>query len=453
MHREFEQHFKNLFGKDYERFIEAIDRKPNVSIRLNSDKVIEVHFDQTKEVPWCKGAYFLKERPAFYADPLHHAGAYYVQDASSMFFTRAVDFSRPMLALDLCAAPGGKSTLILSRLNAESILISNELDLNRNKVLVENLNRWGNANSVVTNANSKQFLDFKNIFDLVVVDAPCSGEGMFRKDQVSLEQWSPNFVDGCAKIQKSLVDDAANLTADGGTLIYSTCTFEPAENENQIRSLVDNFNFEPITIEVEEDWNVDQFDIKTSKGTFKGYFFYLHKAAGEGQFICPMRKVGNAKKMKFSASRKGIFQSLGKKEEKLIRDFIQIPANYNLTEINGVVHAYQADYEALLSSLKKSIPLWKLGIKIGEVNGKNFKPNHELALSQFAKSFESRFELDYTEAISYLKRETLNVNPEWKKGWGLVTYKNVPMGWAKNIGTRINNYFPKELVLRKAVKI
>ncbi|MFY0673318.1 MAG: tRNA/rRNA cytosine-C5-methylase [Bacteroidia bacterium] len=450
MHREFEQHFRKLFAEDYERFIEAINERPKVSIRLNSNKLKESHFQDSIDIPWAKDAYFLPERPKFYADPLHHGGAYYVQESSSMFFGNFIQENKPMLALDLCGSPGGKSSLILNKLNAESLLVSNELDINRNKVLVENLNRWGNTNVVVTNAASHQFLPLKNRFDLVVVDAPCSGEGMFRKDKVALEQWSPNFVKSCAAIQSEIIDDAYKLTAPGGMLIYSTCTFEPQENEHQIKRLVEKFDLEPVSTVIDKNWGVVEKQIETSKGRFPCYYFHLHLAQGEGQFVCVMRKTAYESETASVRVKKPI-QNLSKANKDVIENFVEIDQTYALTEINGVVHSYPKKYHSFIEQLRSLAPLWKLGTRIGEVSKKNFKPNHELAMSQLSKNFKNSFDLNYDEAIDFLKRRPLKVKEAYKSGWGLAKFKGISLGWAKNVGNRLNNNFPKELALRKEI--
>lgn len=450
MHREFEQHFIKLFAEDYERFIEAINETPKVSIRLNPNKLEQCHFQDSESIPWAKNAYFLPERPKFYADPLHHAGAYYVQESSSMFFGNFIDGKKPMLALDLCASPGGKSTLILSKLNAESLLVSNELDIKRNKVLVENLNRWGNTNVVVSNAASHQLLPLKNQFDLVVVDAPCSGEGMFRKDKVALEQWSPNFVTSCANVQSDIVRDAFELTKPGGLLIYSTCTFEPEENELQIKQLVEQFDLEPVAAPIDESWGVIEKQIETSKDCFPCYYFYLHLAKGEGQFVCALRKSIDSNVAENVRITKPL-QKVNKTHRAVINEFFKIDDTLELTEINNVVHAYPKAYQLIIEQIRSLVPLWKLGTRVGEVSNKNFKPNHELAMSQMVQNFENNFEVDFKEAIDYLKRMPLKVKPEYKKGWGLVKFEGVSLGWAKNVGNRLNNSFPKELILRKEV--
>ncbi|MBI1184068.1 rRNA cytosine-C5-methyltransferase [bacterium] len=451
MHQEFETHFRKLFGSDYQLFVDAIGEKPVVSVRFNSHKQASGRlFDQGKAVPWNDRAFWLPERPAFYADPLHHAGAYYVQEASSMFFARALQFDKALLALDLCAAPGGKSTLLLNLLSHDSLLISNELDMNRNKVLVENINRWGNYNVAVTNGHSRAFLPFKNQFDLVLVDAPCSGEGMFRKDKTSLEQWSPNFVASCAAIQQPLLHDAAELVAPGGKLVYSTCTFEFDENEGQLLKLLDNKDFEPVDIEIEDSWGIEKRYVAARGKRFPVYYFLLHKVQGEGQFVAVLQKADEEalpKNMKKGKT----FSSVAKADREVVQRFIDLPPSIELVEVNHSLHAIPAAYSGFLAELKNHVPLWKLGTKIGEVSGKNFKPSHELALSQLAANFKVSFEVDYAQAIDYLKRQPLPVQEGYQKGWGLVKYRNVALGWAKNIGSRLNNYLPHDLMLRKNV--
>lgn len=452
MHRDFEAHFRNIFGDSYNKFVKAIESSPSTAIRLNEEKEAALSFEGLKPIPWAENAFWLERRPAFYADPLHFSGAYYVQDPSSMFFTNGIDFSKVQTALDLCAAPGGKSTHLLSKLSPEALLVSNELDMQRNKVLVENLNRWGRVNSVVTNGRSSAFAGLKEVFDLVLLDAPCSGEGMFRKDQKSLDQWSPNLVESCALIQSELIEDAARLVKPGGYLVYSTCTFEKAENEDRVAQVAEDYGFEPCRIPVPNGANIVEKEVLIGNQMYPSYHLFFHELEGEGQFVCVMRKAANESTQPKLRIKNNKLQELKPVEIARVKAFIDVPEGISLMLYNDMVYGIPSQHMDLQRWLMSSMPLWKLGIKMGQFAGKDFKPHHELALSTLAAGFSRRVEVGYNQAIAYLKREPLVLGAEEPKGWILITYKGLGLGWVKNLGNRVNNYLPKELTLRKDIK-
>ena len=238
----FIEQIKTLFPDDYTAFLDAVSLPPAVSIRLK--KGVSTDIDDI--VPWCKSGRYLSGRPQFTLDPLFHAGNYYVQEASSMFLLFALEkyASSDALVLDLCAAPGGKSTLISDFLNKDGFLISNEYVPQRANILAENILKWGNPNCAVTNASSQQFAKLKGVFDVVVVDAPCSGEGMFRKDDVAIDEWSLDNVHKCVDRQREILSNAWQCLAGNGILIYSTCTFNDLENERNVEWLINEFDAE-----------------------------------------------------------------------------------------------------------------------------------------------------------------------------------------------------------------
>lgn len=452
MHRDFEAHFKNIFGSSYDVFLEAISSSPSTAIRLNKHKASELPFGGLSPIPWAEGAFWLARRPPFYADPLHFSGAYYVQDPSSMFFTGGIDFSKVHTALDLCAAPGGKSTHLLSKMNADALLVSNELDIQRNKVLVENLNRWGYVNNAVTNGRSSAFSGLEEVFDLVLLDAPCSGEGMFRKDQKSLEQWSPNLVESCALIQEELIEDAARLVKPGGYLVYSTCTFEKAENENRVAQVVEAFGFEGVSIPIPAGSAIKESILAVAGVPYPCYHLFFHELEGEGQFVCVMRKKEGDDVQRKLRIKNNKLQELKPAEVDRVNVFISLPSELTLVSYDGMVYAVSTDHLELQRWLMSTMPLWKLGVKVGQFAGKDFKPHHELALSHLVSDFTAKVEVGYDNAIGFLKREPIKVPTETEKGWLLVTYKGLGLGWIKNLGNRVNNYLPKELTLRKDIK-
>lgn len=448
MHSEFDNHFRNLLANRYSRFIEAINEDPVVSVRPNPKKSTDyTHLNFDEVIPWHESAYWLKERARFYADPLHFAGAYYVQEASSMFFANLIKSEKPLLALDLCAAPGGKSTLLLDSLHPESLLVSNELMPDRNKVLVENLNRWGRSNVLVSQNKSSDFKRFKGSFDLVLVDAPCSGEGMFRKDNKSLKQWSPQLVTACAQTQREILRDAVDLLKEEGLLIYSTCTFEPEENEKQVQWIVNESSYEWQSVESETAGaGPERIEIATNQGDIQAYMFPL-EGKGEGQFVCGLRKVSKKHPRVLSARDK--MTKASRQEHQLLHKFVKDAKEHSYVTHKGMYFAISAKWEREIAALR-SLQLRKMGVNLGKPSPKSWIPHHELALTTDITLDVNRIELGYDEAIKYLKGELINETGD-ETGWYLATYKEMGIGWSKNIGSRWNNYMPKTLRLRKEV--
>ncbi|MCD7710974.1 MAG: RsmB/NOP family class I SAM-dependent RNA methyltransferase, partial [Porphyromonadaceae bacterium] len=285
----FSSRMRTLLGNEYEAFDAALHTAPQVSLRLNPSKGIPS--PAYTPVPWCREGYYLDTRPAFTFDPLLHAGAYYVQEASSMFLDfllrRLID--RPVRYLDLCAAPGGKSTLALSALPAGSLLICNEVVRTRTSILAENLMKWGGDNLIVTRNSAADFGALRHYFDVILVDAPCSGEGMFRKEEQAVTEWSPNQIACCTERQREILSDVWEALSPGGLLLYSTCTYNREENEEIGSFLARRFQAEPLWIETPSEWHISpSFDT-----ALPAYRFFPHRTRGEGLFMMALRKPGN----------------------------------------------------------------------------------------------------------------------------------------------------------------
>ena len=302
-----------LMGDErFERYLQSFEEPAPVSIRLNPKKSLEFRGESLEvvdgeQVPWCRDGYYLKERPNFTFDPLFHAGCYYVQEAASMFLDEilrqiagdcpcceersGLQRDCPPRALDLCAAPGGKSTLLRAALPVDCVLYSNEPVRNRASILLENVTKWGYQNHIVTNAYPKDYRKAKMRFDLILCDVPCSGEGMFRKDEATIREWSPGQVEKCWQLQREIVSDAWACLNPGGILIYSTCTFNTKENEENIRWILSEYDAEVIQIETKPEWNItgsllDGF-------TEPVYRFIPGISRGEGLFLCVLRKANH----------------------------------------------------------------------------------------------------------------------------------------------------------------
>ena len=278
----FVERMKVMLGADYAAFEQALQSPPPVSVRVN-DK-LKNYTPSAYRVPWCDSGYYLDERPLFTADPFLHAGVYYVQEASSMFLKHVVKsfLADAVCVLDLCAAPGGKSTLLLESLPDNTLLVSNEIIRSRAQILAENITKWGNPNVVVTNNAPKDFQQLPQFFDAVLVDAPCSGEGMFRKDAGAIQEWSMQNVQNCAIRQKDILQDVWDSLKDNGLLIYSTCTYNREENEEQIAWICSELGAEHLEIDISEFNGIVESDY--------GYRFYPHKIRGEGLFMAVLRK-------------------------------------------------------------------------------------------------------------------------------------------------------------------
>ena len=287
---------KGVEGFDEKSFIDVHENSRQVvSIRINPAKISASPFPESKPIPWSSTGYYLPDRPSFTLDPLLHAGAYYVQEASGMFLEQClkqtIDLSLPLKVLDLCAAPGGKSTLIQSFLSEESLLVSNEVIKSRASILVENISKWGNENVIVTNNDPRDFSRLPEYFDVIVADAPCSGSGLFRRDVNAIDEWSIGAVESCSLRQQRILSDAYVSLKQNGVLIYSTCSYSPEENEQICDWLIRNYDVTPLKIAVNPNWNIvyTESDLRAA-----GYRFFPDKIRGEGFFIACFRKNDGA---------------------------------------------------------------------------------------------------------------------------------------------------------------
>lgn len=436
---------KKDFNIEGERLFDD-NAEPVTSIRLNPFKPSE-KFSADAAVPWCINGRYLDLRPSFIADPLFHAGCYYVQEASSMFLEQAlkqtVDLSSSLRILDLCASPGGKSTLINSLINDESLLVSNEIIKTRVPPLADNLAKWGTMNTVVSNNDPKDFNRLEGYFDALVVDAPCSGSGMFRKDPETIKQWSESAVELCSQRQQRILADVYRALKEDGILIYSTCSYSKEENEVIADWLKDEFEIESLRLELKDDWGVEE--TQSDKHHCYGYRFYPHQVKGEGFFLACFRKKESTSDAKFYKERlpninKNSLDFL-KQWTDTVEDLFVLPAGDDYT---AIYKHHQID----LAILQAKLYLKKSGVRLGRMAGKDLIPDHELALSLILNPDLSRIEVSAEEAISYLRKDELKL-AGYPLGWTLITYKGYPLGWVKVLPNRINNYYPKEIRILK----
>ena len=293
----FTEYTRQLMGEErFERYLQSFEEDAPVSIRLNPRKSGEWKVESGERIDWCRNGYYLKQRPNFTFDPLFHAGCYYVQEAASMFLDEVLrqklSIVNCQLSIDFCAAPGGKSTLLRSALPDNCVLYSNEPVRQRASILLENVEKWGYPNHIVTNAYPRDYRKAKMKFDLILCDVPCSGEGMFRKDPATIGEWSPQNVEKCWQLQRDIVSDAWTCLNDGGLLIYSTCTFNTKENEENIRWILSEFDdAEVLPIETKPEWNITGSLLEGF--TEPVYRFIPGISRGEGLFLCALRKANH----------------------------------------------------------------------------------------------------------------------------------------------------------------
>lgn len=428
------------------------------SIRLNPFKAAPLAFTAAGSVPWCAGGLYLAERPVFTLDPLFHAGAYYVQEASSMFvqhaFVALADRSgAPLRVLDLCAAPGGKSTLLAGLLRNEDLLVSNEVIQPRAAILAENLSRWGKMNTWVTHNDPKDFGKLEPYFDVMLIDAPCTGSGLWRKDEDALEEWSPEHVKLCSDRQKRIVADALPALKPGGLLLYATCSYSPEENEEVLDWLCDNLELETEAVPLQEGWQV--IATQSAKHKAAGYRFYPWKLQGEGFFLAAFRKTGAetetvARKDKHDKKKgQGSGRNKSKDESARWARFMDVPltAIERNEEYYGLHPEHVKDYEYLQPLLR----IKKTGTALGKLAGKDEIPDHELALSIHLSAAIPRLEVSRDEALQFLKKEEIR-KEHTLKGWQVVTFEGLGLGWGKWLPNRMNNYFPKNWRIRMDIR-
>lgn len=456
---EFTSRMKDMLGEsEYDQFDKAITSTSPTSIRVNPLKPsMDIPYGQI--VPWCKTGRYLEQRPSFTFDPLFHAGSYYVQEASSMFVNHIIStlISEPSTVLDLCAAPGGKSTLAISALPQGSVLIANEIVRQRANILAENITKWGNPNTIVTNNCASDFQPLGPIFDLIICDAPCSGEGMFRKDPQSIDEWSTANVAMCQERQREILSDIWQCLKPGGLLIYSTCTYNTLENEENAVWAAEQLGAELISIDIPSEWNVS--GNKLSNSNFSTFRFFPHKTQGEGFFACIMRKNSDAeisptRTSKNKEHKKGADNRKGKElpMPKDIKQWLSHPEQYTFKSTTTSHTAFPTQHIHLLEQALAHLKVIHYGITIANIKGKAIIPAHSLAMSASlnAEMFPST-ELTEQQAIAYLRTEPITLSPSTPTGYVLLKYKGLPLGFAKNIGNRANNLYPSEWRIRKSI--
>ncbi len=438
--------FENAPGFDADAFCGVHASGEQISsIRINPAKLNDLSdlgFSVESPVPWCKSGWYLGERPFYTFDPLLHAGAYYVQEASSMFLEQALkqtlDCSAPLRVLDLCAAPGGKSTHIQSVLSPDSVLVSNEVIRSRAAILEENITKWGGANVIVTNNDPRDFSRLTGLFDAMVVDAPCSGSGMFRKDASAAENWSADLVTLCSQRQQRILADIWPSLKEDGILIYATCSYSIEEDEMIADFIMEELGAESFPLSIDSNWNI--VTSNSPKNNATGYRFYPNKLKGEGFFLAVFIKTSGTERSSKKPARPK-WETVPKINYPLLERWLSVKG-MRFISINDSILALTEQMEETLVQLQ-SLYIKRAGITMGKIAGKDLIPDHSLALSTLVNPAISSIELDRDLALQYLRKEEIRVG-DIPKGWTIARYNNHPMGWIKVLPNRTNNYYPKE---------
>lgn len=453
--KDFAEYTRRLMGDAlYSTLESGLAQEAPVSVRLNPFKIHDT-LDGCDQVPWCELGYWLTDRPAFTFDPLLHAGLYYVQEASSMFITEAVRqcigrsiiSNEPLLAADICAAPGGKSTALRSVLPEGSLLLSNEPMKPRASVLKENMVKFGHPDVIVTNNFPRDYKKTGLKFDLVVADVPCSGEGMFRKDAGAIDEWSLQNVEKCRLLQRSIIDDIWPCLKPGGTLVYSTCTFNAHEDEENVEWIADTHGAEIIQLDISAEWNITGPLV----GSMPCCRFIPGRTRGEGLFMAVLKKNGTDKKDNDKKGNAMSTEGKGKDKRKASEFDKWLVGDFSIVESKDCLRAIPSRWLPIYNNVAKRLHVIHAGVELGMRKGKDLIPDTSLALSTaLDKSAFPQAELDFTQAINYLRKEAVTLPADAPRGFTIVTYHQQPLGFVKNIGQRANNLYPQEWKIKSS---
>ncbi|MCB0633820.1 MAG: hypothetical protein R2824_16905 [Saprospiraceae bacterium] len=442
----FVSQMQDQLDQEFPDFLNALYRPAPVSIHINVLKSVNKK-ENIDGVKWYSNGVYFAERPNFTLDPVFQAGAYYVQEASSMLIAEAarqlIDLNQDLRILDLCAAPGGKSTLLASLISEDSLLVSNEVIRSRYQVLDYNLIKWGISNRITTSQDAERFAGLTDFFDLILVDAPCSGEGLFRKDPQAVQEWSPEQVKLCSARQQRILTATIPLLKPGGILLYSTCTYNDLENSDNAEWLLENYPLEITPLSFPVDWNI--------RDRVVGYQCYPHLVRGEGLYLSAFRKTsGDIQHNRKSPKNLPYQEPLSKGKTGALTPWVASNPSMRFFEdqkgqITGIP---DNQYEHILQ-LSPYLRYFRMGTPIGSFKGKDFIPDPALALANVLHPEVPSVSVDLDTALQFLKKESIATTA--KTGWHLVRFEGLGLGWIKVLPNRINNYYPKEWRIRMQI--
>lgn len=466
MNPEFVKMLSGIGDSRFDSLAETLENTaPEVSVRLNPAKegrLTDVAASADGKVDWWEDGVYLPSRPKFTLDPAFHQGRYYVQDASSMI-TAAIArklaeiVGQPLLWLDACAAPGGKTTAALDGLPDGSLVVANEYDYSRAEILKENVAKWGNPSTVITRGDTARFRALDSVFDVIAVDAPCSGEGMMRKDLTAREQWTPALVGECSDRQRVILGNLWDALRPGGFLVYSTCTFNTSEDELMADWLRDNYGAEAVDLRMKyADGEVAILGMEP----LHALRFIPGRVRGEGLFMTVLRKPGTLRPaiqdmtgvsdgQKKGKQRKssGSKSSVSPETLETCRGWLspEIADDYELMGGEDTVRAFPRRWSGLLPMFLKHLQVISAGTEMASVKGKDIIPVQQLALSSILsrRAFPT-VEIGGKDAVGYLSREAVALPDDTPRGIVMLTFGGYPLGFVKNLGNRANNLYPKE---------
>ena len=446
---------RELGAEEAERLCEALSSEPSTSVRLNSRKMQSAEWTGPP-IAWSEHGYSLLDRPAFTLDPKFHAGAYYVQEASSQFagyiLSQAVgggEQCEGLRVLDMCAAPGGKSTHYATLVGEQGLVVANEINRSRAAVLADNARKWGLGNMVVTCNDSAHVANFEQWFDVVAVDAPCSGEGMFRKSDEASEQWSEANVRMCAERQWEIVQNAYATLKEGGVLIYSTCTFNREEDEELVERICQEWGdeleaVEPIT--VGKEWGVVVGEV----GVFQTFRFFPHRVKGEGMFMAVARKRGLAtSRRRVPKARREVITAVDKRSAQELGGWLQDADKMRYFGAGDTLYACQEGHFDEIKALSSRLAVVYSGVAMGQIFKNKLKPDGALAFYVgLRRDAVPQCELSLVEALQFLRKQDMDATL-FEEGINLVLYEGNPLGFVKRVGGRVNNMYPNSLRILK----
>ena len=444
----------SIFGRESEEFLASLDSEPSLGIHINAEKMQKTGVvipDNAERVEWTSNGFYLKSRPRFTFDPFLHAGAYYVEEPSSMFVEKALNYIQKDIridrALDLCAAPGGKSIMIRNSMKG-GLLVSNEPLSKRAAVLTENLAKWGNPVIIVTSDFPEAFDGLTGFFDLIATDVPCSGEAMFRKDETARSEWSKANVENCVQRQRDILRTIWPTLRKGGYIIYSTCTFNRREDEENVLFIANELGAEIINLKTDADWHICG---DTTGRNLPVYHFFPHKTRGEGFFLALLKKTSDTPPAENRKSKK-------KKPETVSADgfaeWINCKENFDFHKSKDGITALRKAFADDYAAISEKLNVICAGVRVCTEKPAKFsnsarKPKPQfvpapgLALSSCLnrKAFPD-ISLNYSDAIKFLRGESIPLTVYAPRGWVTVSYRNLPLGFANNVGSRLNNSYP-----------
>ena len=460
-----ERILRDLGTTEGEALCRALDGEACVSIRVNPAKAAGLSGEQPARVsevlpmltaagrvPWCADGFLLAGRPSFTFDSDFHAGAYYVQEAASQFVGCLLQGGPTSGAriLDLCAAPGGKTTLYASLVGRGGLVVANEIDRRRASVLADNVRKWGTGNVVVTTCEPHAVCDCEAWFDVVAVDAPCSGEGMFRKDPAARGEWSENNVRQCAARQDNILREAWRALRPGGTLIYSTCTFNRDEDEGSLERMLAWAGDEvaaPYPVDVDPAWGIVEGEV----GPFRTFRFFPHRTVGEGFFAAVARKAPDAPgRQRLPKGRRSMVAPADRASAGELRRWVREPDRMVFGTVAGTGYAWYGEQAEAVKTLSEALPVICSGVALGQLFKGRLKPDPALAFFDgLERGAVPVAGLDDEQALRYLRRQEVAAGA-LAEGVNLVTARGRALGFAKRIGARVNNMYPNSLrILRQ----